>query len=204
MFNAPSFDITQIFSLIFGGLGQLWTFLIGSDGFQNFWAAFYPVYREVATYVTLILLTGVIYSTIRLGQLRTEEHDELHHSERAFQFGAEKRAEPGVIVPSGQARWQSVEKHIMSPSSSDWRLAILEADIILDELVRALNPVGDNLGERLKGIARGDFQTLDKAWEAHKIRNAIAHEGANFTLSEHEAKRIIKLFEEVFREFNYI
>ena len=60
------------------------------------------------------------------------------------------------------------------------------------------------MGERLKNLDAADFRNIDKAWEAHKIRNAIAHEGADFVLSQREAKRIIGLYEQVFRDSNYI
>jgi hypothetical protein len=53
-------------------------------------------------------------------------------------------------------------------------------------------------------VAKGDFKTLDAAWEAHKIRNAIAHEGSDFVLSQRESKRVIGLYEMVFNEFNYV
>jgi hypothetical protein len=48
------------------------------------------------------------------------------------------------------------------------------------------------------------MKTLNQAWEAHKIRNAIAHQGADFLLSEREAKRVVSLYREVFQEFDYI
>jgi hypothetical protein len=63
---------------------------------------------------------------------------------------------------------------------------------------------GMTIGERLKVLKTGDMKTLNQAWEAHKIRNAIAHQGADFLLSEREAKRVVSLYREVFQEFDYI
>src|SRR3989344_3650101 len=40
--------------------------------------------------------------------------------------------------------------------------------------------------------------------QAHAVRNKIAHEGAAFMLPEREAKRVVGLYEAVFREFKYI
>ena len=97
-----------------------------------------------------------------------------------------------------------VQKHLHSENESDWRLAVLEADVLLDEMVTGMGYHGDSLGEKLKGIEKSDFLTLDEAWEAHTVRNKIAHEGASFVLTEREAKRIGKLYENVFKEFHYI
>ena len=63
---------------------------------------------------------------------------------------------------------------------------------------------GDGVGEKLKGIEESDFDHLEEAWEAHKIRNAIAHQGSDFLLTQREAKRIIRLYKSVFEEFDII
>lgn len=101
-------------------------------------------------------------------------------------------------------RWERALKHLDSENKNDWRLAILEADIMLDEMVTSMGLIGDNLGERLKGVEKSDFLTIDKAWEAHKIRNNIAHSGGEFVLTKREAERIIDLYSDVFREFHFI
>jgi nitrate reductase NapE component len=120
---------------------------------------------------------------------------------------------PGADIPVGvhgpqpeaaNSRWLDVEQKINSGNPGDWRLAILEADIILDDMLREMGLPGDNLGERLKAADPSFFNTLQDAWSAHKIRNIIAHEGASYNLSYNEARRAIDLFEKVFREFYYI
>lgn len=98
-------------------------------------------------------------------------------------------------------RWQKIVALSESKNSSDWRLAIIEADIILDELLDSLHLPGDTMGERLKAVEKSDFTTIEFAWEAHKVRNTIAHEGSNFLLNDRETRRIISLYEAVFKEF---
>ena len=102
---------------------------------------------------------------------------------------------------SAEQRWERVQTLLHSASESDWRLAILEADVMLDEMVGHMGYHGDSLGEKLKGVEKSDFTTLDLAWEAHGVRNHIAHEGAAFSLTEREAQRVVKLYEDVFQEF---
>lgn len=101
-------------------------------------------------------------------------------------------------------KWDLVQKHLSSENQSDWKLAILEADIILSELLESMSLPGESIGERLKAVERSDFDTIEQAWEAHKIRNAIAHEGSDFLITEREAKRIIGLYASVFKEFSII
>jgi hypothetical protein len=101
-------------------------------------------------------------------------------------------------------RWERVTALIASDNPGDWRLAIMEADVMLDELVTDMQYHGETLGDKLKAIERSDFATLDSAWEAHKVRNTIAHRGSDFILTHREAKRVIGLFEQVFQEFDFV
>ncbi|MEX0930579.1 MAG: hypothetical protein WDZ79_02755, partial [Candidatus Paceibacterota bacterium] len=87
---------------------------------------------------------------------------------------------------------------------NDWKQAILEADIMLDEMLAHMGYNGAGVGERLQQIERSDFPPLEAAWEAHKARNVIAHEGTSFHLSLREARRIVDLYRMVFEEFRYI
>lgn len=102
------------------------------------------------------------------------------------------------------SRWQKIVKLSESENPSDWRFAIIEADIILDELLEKLQLPGDTMGEKLKAVEKSDFITIDYAWEAHKARNMIAHEGTNFLINQREVRRIISLYEAVFKEFYLI
>lgn len=109
-----------------------------------------------------------------------------------------------ISTPKKNERWEEVLRHFRSENSSDWRLAIIEADTILDYMMQSLGYQGKNLGERLKQVDRSNFSTIDSAWEAHKVRNRIAHEGISFKLTKEQARRVIGQYESVFREFGYI
>ncbi|MFA7252453.1 MAG: hypothetical protein WC027_01195 [Candidatus Paceibacterota bacterium] len=118
---------------------------------------------------------------------------------------------PGTEAPKGgvpkmfvNEKWESVVKHINSSNPSDWKLAILECDIMLGEILEKMGYIQPSIGEKLKSIEPSDFTNIEAAWEAHKIRNSIAHEGSEFAINEREAKRVIGLYELVFQEFEYI
>lgn len=101
-------------------------------------------------------------------------------------------------------RWREIEELVNSDTPGNWRLAVLEADIMLDDLVKRMGYLGDTLGERLRSIDSATFRTLNQAWEAHRVRNQIAHEGSDFVLSQREARRVIGLFQQVFQEHGMI
>lgn len=101
-------------------------------------------------------------------------------------------------------RWVQIEKNMQSHNLSEWRVAILEADILLFDMLSQMGYDGTSIGEILKKVDKANFVTLDDAWKAHRIRNIIAHEGANYELSRDEAERTIRLYKRVFDEFYFV
>jgi hypothetical protein len=95
-------------------------------------------------------------------------------------------------------------QYLFSANEGDWKLAIIEADSMLEELMEQLGFKGENLGEKLKSADQEKFKNLSVAWEVHIVRNRIAHEGSEFQLSQHEAKRVIALYESIFRDYGFI
>ena len=63
---------------------------------------------------------------------------------------------------------------------------------------------GNSLGERLRSADSLNFPELQTAGQAHLIRNKIAHEGSQFTLSKIQAGRVMRWYETVFRRSRYI
>lgn len=179
-----------------------WDMLVASTGIESLPAVL--SFLKVLSYAFSIFLLGVIITTYRkYGRVMhkimepvEEHHGAGHHGvAHGFAHDTEKRVNP---------KWEKVLEHLNSPNASDWRLAILEADIMLAEILDKMGYHGTTIGDKLKSIEPSDFDTLDEAWEAHKIRNAIAHEGSDFTLNKPEAERVIRLFKKVFEEFKFI
>lgn len=126
--------------------------------------------------------------------------DSIYKNEKTLLYPETLVSEEEEINP----KWEKILSLIDSSNENDWRLAIIEADIMLAELLEKMQLPGETMGEKLKLIEKSDFTTLDSAWEAHKMRNAIAHQGSNFLLTQREARRIISLYQSVFDEFQMI
>lgn len=158
--------------------------------------AFMEKIRIISYILSLLLIVAIAYCLIRLRQIRLEERE--YYKTKAFS------AEAMRSQAFRNEKWEKVLRLMESSNPNDWRLAIMECDIILDEMMDVMRYRGENLGEKLKSVERSDFKTIDNAWEAHRIRNVIAHQGSSFDLSEREAKRVFALYESVFKEFEYI
>ena len=114
------------------------------------------------------------------------------------------------FIPKEEARelryskWDTIKKKIDSDISSEWKMAIIEADSIIDEIFRTIGYGGETLGDRLKAVEPSDFDNLQNIWEAHKVRNKIAHEGDKFNITKEEAKNALEKYEKALKELKYI
>jgi hypothetical protein len=170
------------------------------DGFFGFLLGLWGVIRILAAVVIGLCAWWVVYSRMKLHNIEKEQ-------EKIYGAAADTSALSDLsVAPHAKVneKWTRVIEHLNSTNPSDWRLAIIEADIMLDELLTSLRYHGDSIGEKLKAVEPSDMKTLDAAWEAHKVRNRIAHAGSDFELNEREAKRVIALFESVFKEYQII
>lgn len=161
-------------------------------GFAAFLANLWLWIIVIGYALAVIGLFIIVYCTVRLFELRKREEE--YYSTLIVAPDAE----------GGNSRWQHIESLIGGTTASEWREAIIEADIMLDDMLTRKGYIGDGVGEKLKSADRLTFATLDDAWEAHKVRNQIAHEGSAFNLSESLARRTIARYESVFREFKVI
>lgn len=114
-----------------------------------------------------------------------------------------------VILKKDTARkrsvkgWKNIQKHFFAGSDSELKVAIIEADNLLDEALRTLGFRGLNLGDRLKQITADDLENIDEVWEAHKLRNKIAHE-ADFKMNRDMAERGLGVYERTFRNLGVL
>ena len=126
------------------------------------------LFKFILIIIVLILCAGIIYVLIRMRELK--------HADA-------KKYKEYFIRPSPTAqtnkRWQNVEALFQSSNPNDWRVAIIEADTMLDDLItlpdRCIFTIDficrflvshkwDSTGlMMLQGMNRGDF------WAPNKI-----------------------------------
>jgi hypothetical protein len=168
----------------------------GSAGITGLSAWFAHLWLWIIAIGYILAVFGlfvIVYCTVRLFELRKRE-EEFYST---------------LIVPPEAAggmhpRWEHIQTLVEGNSPSEWRTAIIEADIMLDDVLAKGGYVGDGVGEKLKSIEEEELATLQNAWEAHKVRNQIAHQGSTFDLSETLARRTIAHYDAVFRELKVI
>ena len=169
-------------------------------------ATIISVFHIVLTFLAIFFITIILYSIVRLFEIRKKEQAHLHHEIAEYAHNQAEEAErlKEDVGGSKNERWSQTLNYLFSQHASDWKLAIIEADSMLESLMETLGFHGESLGDKLKMANQDNFPQLTSAWEVHTIRNRIAHEGLAFELSQHEAKRVIAIYEHIFHAYGFI
>lgn len=80
----------------------------------------------------------------------------------------------------------------------NYKLAVIEADKLLDYALKAQNFSGETMAERLNS-ATYKYPKLKKVWWAHKVRNYIVHD-PNYIVKFNETCRVLDLFKKALKK----
>jgi len=174
-------------------IGFTKTVIYGDYSRELFWL---KIFSGAVSAVFVCIVAYAVYQTQKFfGLLRAN-------------FGLQGAASPAAVssgVPSQKniAAWESMKARAASDNENERKLAIIAADSLIDKILESAGYAGENLGERLKQIESSDLDSLNDIWEAHKVRNRIAHE-ANIILSRDETIRAMNKYEKLLKELNYL
>lgn len=117
----------------------------------------------------------------------------------AITFG--KRSS-SLNVEKYRTRWLAIEQSIERDNEASYNIAILNADKLVDHALREKGFSGQTMGERLKS-AKSALPHRDNIWQAHKLRNQIAHEPdakANYD----QARRALAQYKQTLKDLGAI
>jgi hypothetical protein len=90
--------------------------------------------------------------------------------------------------------WTAITRRLDTGLESEYKLAIIEADSLLDDILKKMGFGGETLGEKLEKLTYVSLSSVDDAREAHKTRNNIVHD-PDYRLSLDDAKKTISIYE---------
>jgi len=173
---------------LFTGLGillnkirEFWTWFRGQD------------LAMISFAITVFCLIGV---AILLWKVKKMSEDNI--SAYADLFAKEKAPETRLD------KWGEIKGHLKSDNPTEWKIAIIEADALMDEIIKKIGYKGESFSERLKNIEPSDFVNLQNVWESHKVRNRLVHEPDKIQLDKSLAEKTVIGYERALKELKYI
>ncbi len=100
-------------------------------------------------------------------------------------------------------RWEKILEKLKKGDEANLKLAVIEADTLLDDIFKKIGLPGKNMDERLGQITQTEIKSVDKIWETHKIRDRIV-KNSEIRISFEEAERAVGNIETALKELEYL
>ena len=100
-------------------------------------------------------------------------------------------------------RWEEILRHLSSFREGEWKFAIVEADKLVNDVLKDAGFEGDSIGEKLKNITPEQLQSINSLWDAHKLRNLLVHD-SSFKVRHTEIRFAIEKYEKALKELQVL
>lgn len=99
--------------------------------------------------------------------------------------------------------WSGIMQRMSTTREAEYKMAIIEADKLFDELLQKMGYKGKDMGERLQQITPEQLSNISAIWKSHKVRNFISHD-TQYHLTFSEAQWVVKNYEDAFIEMQVL
>lgn len=162
---------------------------------QLIFGKFFGLYnfaRWLFIILNLLLLFGFIFSLYKAWQFKPK----LNHKKT-------KKKTISLRREIYRAQWFNIMLKFKEGDLNSQKLAIIEADKLVDSILKEIGVAGEHLADKLSKINPESLKSLEKLWAAHRIRNDLVHT-PGFVLSEEEAKKVLEYYELFLKEIGVI
>lgn len=156
----------------------------------------YTLVKVIFIIVDVILLVLTIYALKEGWKFRPHLWSHAAHSHATTAPHAAVDARQKMV----KDRWAVLSKKFEDTISNDSRkVAIIEADKLVDNLLKDSGFEGKSMADRLEQLSPEKVTTLNRLWRAHRLRNEIVH-SPDFEVSPSLAERTMEDYEAFLRE----
>lgn len=156
------------------------------------WLRLELILKMISLVVSLALFAGIIYVIFGLNLF-----DKLKRKIEIF------IAPQQIPKKKLLKKWTKIEDRLKTGQEAELKLAVIEADKLLDEVLKRSSYFGRDLGSRLKKINSSQIANINDVWTAHKVRNNIVHD-LDFKLTQLDAERSINAYKKALEELEAI
>lgn len=194
MFVTPSGFFTAITVLILAFFPLLPRLLGGtSELIQWLLHIWRDIIRPIVIVLDVLLAALFIFLLTKIFPMQTVP-SMFHHRKKK----KEERKDPAII-----AQWELVQTKAVTGKPESLRLAVIEADALVDAVLKGAGYEGENLAERLARVLPSEVKSVEGVWAAHRLRNDLVHT-PGFVLTLESAKAALDVYEAFLKEVGAI
>ncbi|MEK7636634.1 MAG: hypothetical protein AAB362_03025 [Patescibacteria group bacterium] len=154
--------------------------------------------RIIGGFFSFVFFAGIVITIVKMSELKrakvfavtARDAEKALHAEQAYRTKSMKV-------------WSDIVGKANSDNPSDWLSAVIQADAVFDDILKRMGIHGETMGERLQKLDQSKLSSLQSIWDAHKLRNRIAHTPSTM-LRKDELLDAIEKYKKGLREFGYL
>ncbi len=123
---------------------------------------------------------------------------------REWQGGAGEERVHARADSKRKLAWDALLNEVLTAEPKRWRAALMTADEWAGELLISQGFTGASTAELLRSVPDDAFISVGSLWEAHRVTNFARAPSSDYVLTQREAYRVMKLYEQFFEEFRFI
>jgi hypothetical protein len=100
-------------------------------------------------------------------------------------------------------RWEVIQKKFSLGTPEAVRIAVIEADALVDTALKSMGIEGEHLADRLSNLDSEEITTINRVWRAHRMRNDLVHT-SGFVLAPEDAKLAMDDYEAFLKEIEML
>lgn len=164
------------------------------DDFNNFLDQFFwfRTFKFVLGLYLIIMVATLVLILIRM----IKRYAYLNTLLSGQEF---KNIKPGIF----QSRWNRVNELMETENEDNWKAAILESSVMLNEVLGIIGYKGDTLGMKLAGIIPEQLENLEAIKKANDVKNEIV-KNSEYKIKKEEAEKLVETFGDALKFFEAI
>src|SRR4030043_615089 len=150
-----------------------------------------PLFHSVIFVVRIIFIVAsvgflgfIIWALVKTLYLKRLFFYDLQEFMTVHSYGAKKL----------YSSWQKIKKRLETGLESEYKLAVIEADLIIDDILKGAGFTGATFSERVNNLTEATLPNLQELIGAHATRNNIIHD-PDYKISLGEAKKTVEIYE---------
>lgn len=160
--------------------------------FINFFIANLLIFQIISLFISLVLLNFIVYYVVKTNLIGEKIENFIDV------VGAKDISKRRTLKA-----WKQIQERLKIGELNQLKLAVLEADKILHEILRMAGYQGKNLDEIFEEMTEAQLSNIKEIRQVHNLRHRISAE-PDFCLSLNEAQEAIEIYKKAFQELKLI
>lgn len=147
------------------------------------------IIKNVFIAISFVLAIASVFLLYRASWLRYKYLDPYTELLKQKPYGTKKEFK----------KWNKINKRIESGNKTDYRMAIIEADDILKDVLKKMKYKEEFLDDILKEVNNRVLPSIEEVKKAHQVRNKVMYD-SDYEITQDQARNILKIYQQALRE----